>query len=48
MDALIPQFAAANAKFVEDYNNARLIVDSGGAKAKAKTPTPASPTPKLA
>lgn len=40
MDALVPQFVAANAKFVEDYNNARIIVDSGGAKAKAKTPTP--------
>lgn len=46
MDALIPQFAAANPKFVEDYNNARIIVDSGGAKAKAKTPAPApAPVP---
>ncbi len=45
MDALVPQFAAANAKFVEDYNNARIIVDSGGGKAKAKTPTPKPPTP---
>ena len=45
MDALVPQFAAANAKFVEDYNNARIIVDSGGAKAKANVkPTP-PPTP---
>ena len=47
MDALVPQFAAANAKFVEDYNNARIIVDSGGGKAKAnvkpKPPTPPSP-----
>ena len=40
LDALIPQFAASNAKFVEDYNNSRLIVDSGGGKAKAKTPAP--------
>ena len=40
MDALVPQFAAANATFVTDYNNARIIVDSGGGKAKAKTPTP--------
>ena len=40
MDALVPQFAAANAMFVEDYNTARIIVDSGGGKAKAKTPTP--------
>ena len=45
MDALVPQFAAANAKFVEDYNNARIIVDSGGGKAKAKTPTPTPPSP---
>jgi hypothetical protein len=45
MDALVPQFAASNAKFVEDYNNARIIVDSGGGKAKAKTPTPKPPTP---
>jgi len=45
MDALVPQFAAANAKFVEDYNNARIIVDSGGGKAKAKTPTPKPPSP---
>jgi len=47
MDALVPQFAASNAKFVEDYNNARIIVDSGGGKAKAnvkpKPPTPPSP-----
>jgi hypothetical protein len=43
MDALMPQFAAANAQFVEDYNNARIIVDSGGAKAKAKPPTPRPP-----
>ena len=41
MDALVPQFAASNAKFVEDYNNARIIVDSGIGKAKAKKP----PTP---
>ncbi len=45
MDALIPQFAASNAKFAEDYNNARFIVDSGGGKAKAKTPTPMPPNP---
>jgi len=45
MDALVPQFAASNAKFVEDYNNARIIVDSGGGKAKAKTPAPKPPTP---
>lgn len=45
MDALAPQFAAANAKFVEDYNNARIIVDSGGGKAKAKPPIPPTPPP---
>ena len=45
MDALVLQFTAANAKFVEDYNNARIIVDSGGGKAKAKTPTPTPPSP---
>ncbi len=27
MDALVPQFAASNAKFVEDYHNARIIVE---------------------
>ena len=43
MDALMPQFASANAKFVEDHNNARIIVDNGGGKAKAKTPTPPTP-----
>ena len=41
MDALIPQFTSANAKFVEDHNNARIIVDSGGGKTKpAVKPTP--------
>lgn len=40
MDALVPQFAAANATFVTDYTNARIIVDSSGGKAKAKTPAP--------
>ena len=45
LDALVPQFTTANAKFVEDYNNARIIVDSGGGKAKAKTPPPTPPSP---
>lgn len=45
MDALVPQFASTNAKFVEDYNNARIIVDSGGGKAKAKPPAPKPATP---
>ena len=47
MDALVPQFAVSNAKFVADYNNARIIVDNTGGKAKAnvkpKPPTPPSP-----
>lgn len=45
MDALVPQFAAVNAQFVQDYKNARIIVDSGGGKANAKPPEPNSPTP---
>ena len=45
-DALVPQFAAANASFVTDYNNARIIVDSGGGKAKANVkPTPPTTPP---
>ena len=28
LDGLIGQFQAANAKFVSDYNNARIIVDT--------------------
>jgi hypothetical protein len=35
--------AAANAKFVEDYNNARIIVNSGAAKANAKATLPTPP-----
>lgn len=45
MDALLPQFAASNAKSVEDYNNARVIVDGGGGEAEASTPAPKPPTP---
>jgi len=45
MDALVPQFASANATFVTDYKNARIIVDSGGGKAKAKPTPPKPPTP---
>lgn len=40
MDNLVPQFKSANAAFVTDYQNARIIVDTGAAKAKTKTPTP--------
>ncbi len=36
----MPQFKSANAAFVTDYQNARIIVDTGAAKAKTKTPTP--------
>ena len=43
MDAFIGQFTGAQPKFVEDYQSARIIVESGGGKTKAKTTTP---TPK--
>ena len=43
LDALVPQFKSANATFVNDYRNARIIVDLVGAKAKAKTPKPPGP-----
>ena len=42
LDGLIPQFTVSHAKFVADYHNARIIVDSGGGKAKAGV----KPTPK--
>ena len=41
----MPQFAATDAKFAEDCNNARIIVDSGGGKVKAKAKTPMPPSP---
>ena len=44
LDGLIGQFAAANAKFVSDYNNARTIVDTSASHASPNQPTPA-PTP---
>ncbi len=40
LDDLIPQFAPANQKFVDDYNNARTIVDTSASHA-SPTPTPA-------
>jgi len=43
LDALTPQFAAANARFVADYKNARIIVDAGGGKRQAAPATPAPP-----
>jgi len=42
MDDLIPQFAPANQKFVDDYNNASKIVD---AAARHASPTPPTPAP---
>ena len=44
LDGLIGQFADANAKFVSDYNNARIIVDTSASHASPNQPTPA-PTP---
>ncbi|MEI9959981.1 MAG: hypothetical protein WDM76_02275 [Limisphaerales bacterium] len=43
LDRLVDQFAAANAKFVSDYKNARVIIDLGGGH--DDTPPPAPPTP---
>lgn len=40
MDSFIPQFADTAAKFVDDYRSARIIVDSGIAKAKTPPPAP--------
>jgi hypothetical protein len=44
MDDLIPQFAPANQKFVDDYNNARTIVDTSASHASPTPPTPTPPT----
>ena len=44
MDALVPPFAATAATFVTDFRNARIIVDSGHGKAKAKPAPPAPPS----
>jgi len=44
LDGLIGQFAATNAKFVSDYNNARIIVDTSASHASPNQPTP-TPTP---
>jgi len=41
MDDLIPQFAPDNQKFVDDYNNARTIVDTSASHASPVKPTPA-------
>jgi hypothetical protein len=46
LDALVPQFTAVNAKFVEDYQNARIIVDNTGGSPKKQTPKkPTLPSP---
>ena len=44
LDNLIGQFAGSNAKFVSDYQNARIIVDISASHASPNQPTPA-PTP---
>ena len=44
LDNLIGQFAPANAKFVSDYQNARIIIDAAASHASPNQPTPA-PTP---
>ena len=41
MDDLIPQFAPANQKFVDDYNNARTIVNQAASHASPEKPAPA-------
>jgi hypothetical protein len=41
MDDLIAQFAPDNQKFVDDYNNARTIVDTSASHASPVKPTPA-------
>lgn len=45
MDALVSQFADSNPQFVADYNNARIVVDSGGGGAKPTPPAPPTPPP---
>ena len=42
LDGLIGQFAATNAKFVSDYNNARIIVDTSASHASPNQPPPAA------
>ncbi len=44
LDGLIVQFKDANAKFVSDYNNARIIVDASASHASPNRPTPAPAT----
>ena len=42
LDDLIPQFAPDNQKFVDDYHNARTIVDTSASHASPVKPTPAT------
>ena len=44
LDGLIVQFQGTNAKFVSDYNNARIIVDTSASHASPNQPTPAPAT----
>jgi hypothetical protein len=41
LDDLIPQFSPENQKFVDDYNNARTIVDTSASHASPVKPAPA-------
>ena len=43
LDALLPQFSSVNAKFVQDYQNARIIVDSTGGGPQTKPTPPEKP-----
>lgn len=43
LDDLIPQFAPDNQKFVDDYRNARTIVDTSASHASPAPPTPPAP-----
>jgi len=43
MDDLLGQIA--DAKFVADYNNARIIVDTAASHASPTPPTPPTPPP---
>ena len=43
MDDLINQFSPVNQKFVDDYNNARTVVDTAASHASPVPPTPPNP-----
>jgi len=44
LDGLIRQFQSTNAKFVNDYNNARTIADTSASHGSPNPPTPAPVT----